>query len=233
MAEFLLGPLSREDGRLSRSWREGKVSGEGFLDDYANVAHGLLELHLATGEARFLTEAHRLALLAVDLFHDPVYGGFFLAPTGGEELVARTKGLDDNPIPSGNSMLAHVLLRLGRIWGDDELETPRRLGAAARGADAHRARRVPSAGRSARSTSGSRRRARSRSSGLPDSAVARAALAPFAPNTVAAIGPADGVPLLEGKSLVDGKPAVYVCERFACQAPVTTRGLRSRLISRP
>ena len=122
VAEFLLGPLSRDDGRLSRSWREGKVSGEGFLDDYANVAHGLLELHVATGEPRWLTEAQRLALLAVDLFHDPAYGGFFLAPTGGDELVARTKGLDDNPIPSGNSMLAHVLLRLGRIWGDDELE---------------------------------------------------------------------------------------------------------------
>ena len=122
VGEFLLGPLSRDDGRLSRSWRDGKVSGEGFLDDYANAAHGLLELHVATGELRWLEEAHRLALLAVELFHDPEHGGFFLAPTGGEELVARTKGLDDNPIPSGNSMLAHVLLRLGRIWGDDELE---------------------------------------------------------------------------------------------------------------
>ena len=122
VAAFLLGPLSREDGRLSRSWREGKVSGEGFLDDYANVAHGLLELHVASGDVRWLHEARRLALLAVELFHDAEHGGFFLAPTGGEELVARTKGLDDNPIPSGNSMLAHVLLRLGRIWGDDELE---------------------------------------------------------------------------------------------------------------
>ena len=122
VGEFLLGPLSREDGRLSRSWREGKVSGEGFLDDYANAAHGLIELHVATGEVRWLLEAHRLALLAVELFADPENGGFFLAPTDGEELVARTKGLDDNPIPSGNSMLAHVLLRLGRIWGDDELE---------------------------------------------------------------------------------------------------------------
>ena len=136
LGEFLLGPLSREDGRLSRSWREGKVSGEGFLDDYANVAHGLFELHVATGELRWLHEARRLALLAVELFADPEHGGFFLAPTDGEELVARTKDLDDNPMPSGNSMLAHVLLRLSRIWGDDELERLGGVGAPARRADA-------------------------------------------------------------------------------------------------
>ncbi len=70
VGEFLLGPLSRGDGLLSRSWREGQVSGEGFLDDYANAAHGLLELHVATGEVRWLHEARRLALLAVELFGD-------------------------------------------------------------------------------------------------------------------------------------------------------------------
>jgi uncharacterized protein YyaL (SSP411 family) len=218
--KFLLGPLSREDGRLSRSWREGKVSGEGFLDDYANAAHGLLELHLATGDVRFLTEAHRLAVLAVELFHDPVHGGFFLAPTGGEELVARTKGLDDNPIPSGNSMLAHVLLRLGRIWGDDELE---KLGVSVLQLVAPTLTRAPGAFGWALCAldlwlSPPRELA---IVGPPDSAVARAALAPFAPTTVAALGPASGVPLLAGKTLVDGRPAVYVCERFACRAPVT------------
>ena len=51
--------------------------------------------------------------------------------------------------------------------------------------------------------------------------LARAALEPFAPNTVVAVGPSDEIPLLAGKGLVDGKPAVYVCERFACQAPAT------------
>ena len=57
--------------------------------------------------------------------------------------------------------------------------------------------------------------------GPPSSEVARASLEPFDPNSVVAFGPAAGVPLLEGKGLVDGKPAVYVCERFACQKPAT------------
>jgi uncharacterized protein YyaL (SSP411 family) len=57
--------------------------------------------------------------------------------------------------------------------------------------------------------------------GPVDSPVARAALEPFQPNTVVAVGPSDEVPLLAGKGLVDGKPAVYLCERFACRAPVT------------
>jgi hypothetical protein len=57
--------------------------------------------------------------------------------------------------------------------------------------------------------------------GPPDSEIARAALEPFAPNAVVAFGPAEGVPLLAGKDYVDDRPAVYVCERFACQAPAT------------
>ena len=71
---------------------------------------------------RWLREAHRLALLAVELFADPSGGGFFQTPADGEQLVARKKELDDHPTPSGNAMLAYVLLRLARIWGDDELE---------------------------------------------------------------------------------------------------------------
>ncbi len=220
VGDFLLGPLSRESGRLCRSFRDGKVSGEGFLDDYANVAHGLIELHVATGDLRWLHEARRLALLAVELFGDSERGGFFLAPTAGEELVARTKGLDDNPIPSGNSMLAHVLLRLARIWGDDELErqaigvlrlvepmlgrAPGAFGWALCALDLWLAppRELAIVGPA-------------------DSPVARAALGPFSPTTVVAIGPGDDVPLLDGKQLVGGRPAVYVCERFTCRSPVT------------
>jgi uncharacterized protein len=218
LGEFLLGPMSPE-GRPVRSMRNGQASGPGFLDDYAGVAQGLYELHVATGELRWLEESRRVALLAVELFADE-HGGFFLAPADGEQLVARRKELYDHPVPSGNAMLAYVLLRLGRIWGDDELEQRavgvlRLLGA--------------SLGRGPTEFAWSLNALDLYLStpkeiaivGPPESEIARAALEPFEPNAVVAFGPGEGVPLLDGKDYVDGKPAVYVCERFACQAPVT------------
>jgi uncharacterized protein len=220
LGTFLLGLLSDDEGRLQRSRRDGKTSGPGYLDDYANVAHGLLELHVATGELRWLREAERLARLAVDLFADEERGGFFLSPADGEELVARTKELSDHPLPSGNSMLAHVLLRLARIYGDDELE--RRAVSVLR-LLRPALERAPSAfgwGLVALDLHLSPPRELA-IVGAVDAAVARAALEPWQPRTVTAVGPADDVPLLAGKTLIDGQAAVYVCERFACRAPVT------------
>ena len=135
-------------------------------------------------------------------------------------LVARTKPLEDNPIPSGSSMLAWVLLRLARIWGDDELER-RAVGVLRLVASALP--RVPGAFAWSLSVLDLYLSPPSELAvvGPVESPVARAALAPFRPRTVVAVGPSDGVPLLAGKGLVDGAPAVYVCERFACRAPVT------------
>ena len=220
LGEFLLGPLSTAGGRLYRSWRVGQAKHAGVLEDYADVANGLYELHIATGELRWLEESRRLAVLAVDLFGDPADGGFFLTPRDGEELVARKKDFDDHPTPSGNSMLAYVLLRLSRLWGDQELE---RQAVGVFRFVAPLLPRAPSAFGHALNAlalhfSPPREIA---IVGPPGSEVARAALAPFDPNAVVAFGPSDEVPLLAGKDLVDGRPAVYVCEAFACQAPVT------------
>jgi len=220
LGEFLLGPLSTPEGRLHRTWRDGVAKGTGYLEDYADVANGLLELHVATGELRWLQEADRLTRLALELFYDEDNGGFFQAPAGGEELVARKKSFDDHPAPSGNSMLAYVLLRLARIYGDDLLEERAVsvfrliMGALAQ---------VPSAfgwGLVALDLHLSPRKEIA-IVGPPDSEVARVALARWDPHSVVAFGPTDDIPLLAGKALVDGKPAVYVCERFACKAPVT------------
>jgi uncharacterized protein len=220
VADFLLGALSASDGRLFRTHRAGQAKTTGFLEDYADVANGLYELHVATGERRHLDESLRLVRLAVELFADTERGGFYLSPADGEQLVARRKEFDDHPTPSGNSMLAFILLRLSRLWGDDELErqavsvfrlvrpaverAPSAFGHALCGLDLHFAppREIAVIGST-------------------DADVARAALAPYNPNAVVAFGPAEGIPLLEGKDFVKGEPAVYVCERFACRAPVT------------
>src|SRR5438552_4777963 len=85
LASFLLGPLSTEEGRLFRTWREGRAHTNGFLEDYADVANGLYELHVATGDVQWLEESRRLALLAVELFADDEHGGFFHTPADGEQ----------------------------------------------------------------------------------------------------------------------------------------------------
>jgi uncharacterized protein len=220
LAEFLLGPLSTVEGRLFRSWRAGEAKHAGVLEDYADVANALYELHVATGELRWLEESRRVALLAVELFEDAERGGFFRTPRDGEELVARKKDFDDQPTPSGNSMLAYVLLRLARLWGDAALErkavavfryvapivpsAPSAFGQALTALELHFSppREIAIVG-------------------PPDADVVRAVLAPFDPNAVVAFGPSVDVPLLEGKEPVGGRPTVYVCENFACRAPVT------------
>jgi uncharacterized protein YyaL (SSP411 family) len=220
LAAFLLGPLSDEAGRLHRTFGGGRAKGTGYLEDYADVANGLYELHVATGELRWLEEARRLARLAVDLFGDEERGGFFLSPGDGERLVARQKQLDDNPTPSGSSMLAYVLLRLARIYGEDELE--RQAVGVFRLVRDHLERVPTSFGHTLCALAFHFAPHRELAIvGPTDSPVARAALAGFDPHSVVAFGPATGVPLLEGKSLVNGIPAVYVCERFACRVPVT------------
>jgi uncharacterized protein len=219
LAEFLLGPLS-DGGRLYRSYRAGRARNTGYLDDYADVANGLYELHVATGELRWLEEAKRLAVLAVELFADEERGGFYLTPVDGERLVARKKDFDDHPTPSGNSMLAYVLLRLARIYGDDGFE--RRAAGVLRLVQRALARAPTAFGHALCALDLYLAPPREIAIvGSPEDEIARAALAPFDPNAVVAFGPADDVPLLEDKGSVDGRPAVYVCERFACRAPVT------------
>ena len=216
------GPLSREDGRLLRSWRQGRASGEGYLDDYANVGARAARAARRNRRAPLAARgsppraSRRRAVRATS-----EHGGFLLAPRGGEALVAATKPLDDNPIPSGNSMLAHVLLRLGRIWGDDELERRRRRRAAAR--RARRCRRASgqrSRGRSARSTSTSARRASSRSSGAVDAPVARAALAAVrADDRRRGRARRRRCPCSRARTSSTVSPPSTLCERFTCRAP--------------
>jgi uncharacterized protein YyaL (SSP411 family) len=225
LAEFLLGPLSREDGRLWRTYRQGQAKIPGYLEDYADVAHGLLELYWTTGELRWYEEAERLARLAVELFGDSDRGGFYVDAPEGDGLVARRKEFDDHPVPSGNSMLAFVLIRLARLSGDDELE--RRAVSVFRLAHSLLARAPHALGWMLAALDLHLRQAQEVAVVGDSTDLRQAALAPFAPHAVFAFAaeaddPAfERIPLLAGKTPVDGKAAAYVCERFACRAPTT------------
>jgi uncharacterized protein len=231
VAEFLLGPLTDERGRLLRSFRAGEARIPAYLEDYANVANGLVELSWATGEVRWLEEARRLAGLLVELFADPVRGGFYVDAADGDGLVARRKEFDDHPTPAGNSMAAFVLLRLARIYGDAELE--KQAVGVFRLADSLME-RAPAAVSHLLCALDLHFSPPQEIAVVGDSGELRhVALAGYRPNAVFAFSaePSDAVPLLAGKSLVDGKPAAYVCERFACRRPVTTADELNALVN--
>ncbi|MBE0416752.1 MAG: thioredoxin domain-containing protein [Coriobacteriia bacterium] len=110
-AHFLLGEMYTADGRIYRSWKDGRATLNGYLEDYANCAEGLLELFESTGDERWLTAAAELADAIVEHFPDPA-GGFFDTSDDHEQLIIRPKGVQDGAVPSGGSMATGVLLRL-------------------------------------------------------------------------------------------------------------------------
>jgi uncharacterized protein len=105
------------EGRLLRSWREGRTSVPGFLDDYAAVAVGLFSLYAATAEERWYTLAVELTEAVEEHFADPS-GGFFDTAADAETLIKRPKSHTDNPLPSGNGLAAEALLMLAGYTGD-------------------------------------------------------------------------------------------------------------------
>jgi uncharacterized protein YyaL (SSP411 family) len=215
-AGFLLGPLSRPDGTLWRTHRDGRSSIPGFLDDHAQVAEGLWQLHRATLDPRWLAEARRLALLADTRFADPDGTGWWDTATDGEQLVARPRTLDDAPTPSGASTLARLLVRLARLDGNDELEARARAVVASAGALPARAPQafgnvlcvVSSLVGDAVTVA---------IAGSPDDPAARAlgrvAVASSGPETLVWIDPTQ-------QQLPDG-PAAYVCRGRTCLPPVS------------
>ncbi len=119
-AEFILAELNPNEGLL-HTWRAGQASVPGYLDDYAFFIEGLLELHSATGEARWLAEAEKLAQQMRSLFEDKVDGGFYFTSEQHEELLLRSKNLmGGGNLPVGNGVALQVLLELHHRTGDAE-----------------------------------------------------------------------------------------------------------------
>jgi len=129
-ADFLLSDLRRKDGRLLHTWRNGQAKLDAYLDDYTCLANGLVSLYEATFESRYLDEAIALVKIVLEKFADPQVddkddhkkkgGGFYFTAEDQETLIVRSKDFADNAVPSGNSMAATVLVRLGKITGKQD-----------------------------------------------------------------------------------------------------------------
>jgi hypothetical protein len=118
-ATFVLNRMKTDEGGLLRSYRDGQAGINAFLEDYAYIVHGLLALHRATGEQRWLDEAQRLATITKQRFYDDANGAYFDTLPDQSDLFVRIKAMYDGATPSGNSMMLLNLTRLYERTGDD------------------------------------------------------------------------------------------------------------------
>ena len=232
-ADFIIENLQADGLLLLRTWKDGKAKLNAYLEDYANFADALVELYQVSGDAKYLREAKRLADLLITEFWDEEGGGFYFTANNHEELLVRKKDYFDNATPSGNSVAADVLLKLARLTGDERYErfavTVLRLAAA-------QARRYPQGFGRILSALEFYFNPTKEIVILGDSAELKSEIwRRFLPNKVVVLAEnagrdADLIPLLQERSLIDGKPTAYVCENFTCQKPVTTvEDLREQL----
>jgi uncharacterized protein YyaL (SSP411 family) len=225
-AEFVDRDMRDSSGRLLRTYKDGRASLNAYLEDHAFLVEALLALYEATFEPRWFLRARELAGSTIERFGDPDGGGFFTTSNDHESLVVRLKDFEDHPIPSGNSSAANGLLRLAALTGEREYESralevlrlvhraaarhPQAFGHLLQAMHFHFAPRREVA-----------------LVGEPLDQLAAVVRSRYRPTVVlAGMEPGDSeaeaaVPLLAGRSPVDGKPAAYVCEQFACQLPVT------------
>ncbi len=125
-AGFLLSTLREPDGRLLRTYRAGQAKLPAYLEDYAFLVHGLLRLHAATGEPRWLEQARALTDRMLADFFDPRDGGFFFTAGGHESLLTRPKDPYDGALPGANSLAVLDLLALYRTTGEKSYLEPAR-----------------------------------------------------------------------------------------------------------
>jgi uncharacterized protein YyaL (SSP411 family) len=221
-AEFVLRDLRGQDGHLLRTYKDGEARINAYLEDHAFLLDALLSLYEATFEPRWFEAAEGLAETMIARFGDPERGGFFSTADDHEQLIARRKEIGDHPIPSGNSAAALALLRLEALSGErsygERAEGVLRLFAKA-------APRQPDAFAHLLRALDFQLAPTKEVALIGDeltelSAVVRSA---YRPHLVLAGGPEGSeVPaLLADRSVREGKPTAYICENFACQAPIT------------
>ena len=231
-AGFLLEKM-KEDGRLHRSFKDGRARFNGYLEDYAFVADGLVSLYEATFERRWIEEARTLADAMLELFWDADKGVFYDTPSDHEELVTRPRDVYDSAAPSGNSVAAEALLRLSVILEREDYRE--RAGVVLEGLSGGMAQIPRAFGRLLAALdlylSQPYEVAIVGEPGAPDArALAEAAFSGYVPNKVV-VGAPEGdeaavalIPLLAERPTRGGKATAYVCVNHACQMPATDPG---------
>ena len=229
-AEFIFGNMRRNRGRLLHSWRSGQAKFDAYLDDHAILINALVTLYEASFDERWIDEAVSLADIVMENFHDDEASGFFYTANDHEALIARNKEIYDNAMPSSSAVAATGLLRLGKLCGRSSYlqaaEEVLRLGvgvmerSAIAGAQLLIALDINLGPTPEIVILGDKDE--------PETAAAlRELRRRFVPNRVVACravaesgGSASLEKLFAGKTTQDGLPTVFVCENFACQAPV-------------
>ncbi|MFI5267247.1 MAG: thioredoxin domain-containing protein, partial [Chloroflexota bacterium] len=228
-ADFLLRELRRE-GKLLRTHKDGQSKLNGYLEDYANLVDGLLALYQVTFELRWFSAARDLAETMVQQFWDPAEGCFYDTGLDHEQLINRPRDTFDNATPSGNSVAVDVLLRLWLFTGETRysriaetvLRSMQRVAASyplgfGRLLCAYDLYFGPSPEIALAGPLDSPEIANFRQA-LSSKYIPNKVVAACAPDDTAA---REAIPLLAGRDLVDGQPAAYVCQNFACDLPVT------------
>jgi uncharacterized protein len=228
-AAFLLDRL-RVSGRLRRSYKDGQARFNGYLEDYAMVADGLVSLYEATFDLRWLAQAEELADAVLELFWDEGSQVFYDTPADHEELVTRPRDVYDNASPSGTSVAAEVLLKLSLLLDREDYRA--RAGAVLDSLSGGME-RVPGAfGRLLAALDFHLSRVREVAivgdPASPDTqALIDTVYARYLPNkVVVGRAPEDEeapglVPLLAEREAREGRATAYVCEGYACQNPTT------------
>ena len=237
-ADFILTNMSQPDGKLYRSHKDGQARFNAYLEDYAAFVRALLSLYESTFELRWLAEASRLTQIIFAQFHDPTNGGFFQTGLDHEQLVVRRKDFIDNATPSGNALAAEALLRLSVLVGNDEYRR-----------EASRIVLIMQAMMTRQPTGFGRLLGVVASLLAPSQEVAivgdptepatqalyQEVRKRYLPHTILASKRPEEesmLPLLAGRTLVDGKAAAYVCEHYTCQLPVTDAAALGKLLER-
>lgn len=224
---FIQARMLQADGSLLRSYRQGKAAILAYLDDYAYLCRGLVELFLINGDVATFELAEKISTRMIADFADPG-GGFFFSSEDHRHLIVRRKEYIDQAIPAPGLVATEALYLLDRLRGTDTHGDfiRRTLTAAVKNADRYPtaftstwnlADRLSAPGQDIvliASAPGDPLRGHLQKVYLPNALV-------LSVQTDQVEALADRVPIVRSRPAVDGKPTAYVCRDHACLAPVT------------